>query len=74
LAHDRTYSIVVAQDGALWFGTWAGISRYDGKTWTTHTTEEGLAGNYTHAIAVDPVSGALWFSHFSGVAYLHDEG
>lgn len=74
LVDNQVRAIAVAPDGALWFGTTpavstsgklltsGGVSRLapDG-TWTTFTTEDGLASNDVRAIAVGP-DGALWFS------------
>jgi ligand-binding sensor domain-containing protein len=60
-------AIVVAPDGALWFGTWDGVSRFDGQTWTTYTTKDGLTNDSVEAIAVAP-DGALWFGTGGGVS------
>jgi ligand-binding sensor domain-containing protein len=60
LPHNGVNAIAVAPDGALWFGTWGGVSRFDGKHWTTYTTADGLADNAVWTIAVAP-DGALWF-------------
>jgi sugar lactone lactonase YvrE len=57
----------VAPDGALWFGTGAGVSRFDGPTWITYTTDDGLADNDVRSIAVSP-DGALWFGTRDGVS------
>ncbi len=57
----------MALDGALWFGTWEGISRFDGEAWTTFTTNDGLVSNGVQSIAVAP-DGALWFGTFGGVS------
>jgi ligand-binding sensor domain-containing protein len=64
----------VAPDGALWFGTgWSGVSRFDGETWTSFTTDDGLVSNGVHSIAVAP-DGALWFGTAGGVSrYLPPE-
>ncbi len=60
--------IAVALDGAVWFGTDGyGASRFDGKTWTTYTTANGLISNTIRAIAVTK-DGALWFATNSGVS------
>jgi ligand-binding sensor domain-containing protein len=62
------YSIAVASDGALWFGTqYGGVSRFDGARWTTYTTKDGLASNRVLSIAVAP-DGALWFGTEGGVS------
>jgi len=52
----------------LWFGTPLGVSEFDGSTWTTYTTADGLAYNWVYAIAVDGVD-HLWFgTHNGGVS------
>ncbi|MFQ5509985.1 MAG: two-component regulator propeller domain-containing protein [Leptospirillia bacterium] len=57
-------------DGSTWVGTWgAGLSRFDGKSWVTYTTKEGLGGNFIHALAFDP-QGLLWAATDGGVSYL----
>ena len=42
-------------------------SRFDGKTWTTYTTADGLAGDSVSAIAVGP-DGSVWFGTGSSVS------
>jgi ligand-binding sensor domain-containing protein len=60
LASNWVYAIAVDGEGALWFGTDSGVSRFDGQTWTTYTAEDGLAADEITAMAVDG-EGALWF-------------
>ncbi len=63
-------AIVTDRDGAKWIGTWgAGLSRFDGRTWTTYTTQNGLGGNFVHALAIDG-QGTLWAATDGGVSYL----
>jgi diguanylate cyclase (GGDEF)-like protein len=58
-----------AADGALWFATDAGVSRFDGSEFRTFTTEDGLAANRTFEIAED-LDGTLWFSTLTdGLSY-----
>jgi streptogramin lyase len=69
--------IAVAQDGAVWFDTPGledrGVCRFDpaadsghgGETWTTYTSDDGLASNSVRAIAVAP-DGAVWFGTAGG--------
>jgi ligand-binding sensor domain-containing protein len=68
-------STAVDRDGALWLGTnKGGVSRFDGETWTTYTTEDGLGHNQVNTIAVAP-DGAVWVgtlwgaSRFDGKAW-----
>ena len=38
-------AILEDREGYLWFGTETGVSRYDGESFVTFTTEDGLAHN-----------------------------
>jgi len=60
-------AVAVAPDGTLWFGTSAGVSRFDGATWTTYTTRDGLAANRVSSVTVGP-DGTLWFGTAAGVS------
>ncbi len=60
-----------SDDGALWFATLDGVSRFDG-TWQTFTVENtggGLAHNNIHAITQSS-DGAMWF----GCGFTNDFG
>ncbi len=47
-------------DGDLWFGTYGeGAHRYDGTSFTSYTTSNGLAGNYIRSIQADS-RGHVW--------------
>ena len=69
LASNWAESAAVAPDGNVWFSTYAvlppldlsfaGLSRFDGRSWTTYTTGGGLAHNHITSIAVAP-DGTAW--------------
>src|SRR5688500_15147208 len=48
------------RDGNIWFASFAGPIRYDGKMFTNFGDEAGLAGQRVFSLLVDK-SGALWF-------------
>ena len=62
------FSMLVDQKGDVWAGTWGGgVSRYDGKQWTSLTSREGLAGNIVYSIVQD-AKGVYWFGTNQGVS------
>jgi|GEM_PF-6185589 len=46
----KIYTMCEDRDGNIWFGTNRGVQKYDGLTWTTYTTKEGLTHNYVSHI------------------------
>ena len=54
-------SIAVGSHGDIWFGTYGGVYRFDGKIWTIYTPEDGLGleRRYIHGIAVES-NGDIW--------------
>jgi ligand-binding sensor domain-containing protein len=58
--------------GNLWFGTdGEGAHRFDGKSFTSFTTREGLAGNMVRAIAGDRL-GRIWIGSDGGGVSCYD--
>ena len=50
------------RDGSKWFGTRSdGVIKFDGCTWKTYDTSDGLAGNGVVSIAIDK-HGVKWFA------------
>lgn len=65
-------SLAVDSEGQPWAGTWGGgVSRFDGKKWTTYTTVEGLPGNHIFALHKD-ANGQLWIGTNKGLAQWQD--
>ena len=67
LARNDVRAVAALPDGRVCFGTRAGISCFDGQTWTTHTTADGLVSASVDAMAVDQ-SGVLWAGACGGVS------
>ena len=66
LAGRKVKSISQDDEGNLWFGTDGhGATRYDGRTWITFTTEDGLGSNKIEHVFCDPV-GNVWFGTEGG--------
>ncbi|MCP4540935.1 MAG: hypothetical protein GY832_27690 [Chloroflexi bacterium] len=72
LLETRINAVAVAPDGAVWFGSKLGLTRFDGQIWQTFGGDVGLghADSETyivHDIVVAP-DGALWFATAGGVS------
>lgn len=68
--------LAITQDdwGFMWFGTEAGLVRYDGyslKNYTTNSNKNSLSGNFINVLEKDP-SGNLWVGTDSDGLNLYD--
>ena len=74
---DSVESVAAGSDGVLWFATGQGALRYDGVSWKTYTTGDGLASNGVKDIIVDR-NNRPWFifnqSEKAGVTHLGADG
>ncbi|MCZ6633824.1 MAG: ATP-binding protein [bacterium] len=60
LGHDAVHSIFQSRDGIVWFGTDAGLTRFDGEVWHTYDWEQiQTTFDVIHCI-VEAADGALW--------------
>ncbi len=61
--------MVVGSDGVKWFATSAGgLTRYDGVTWTSYTTDNsGIPDNYIKKFTIDN-TGVIWLSCSRSIA------
>ena len=76
VAYNPNYIVALAVDaqGVVWAGTWGGgLSRFDGKTWTQYTVNEGLPGNHVFMLHIDP-QGRLWVGTNNGLGRLKPDG
>src|SRR5215211_6297746 len=64
LPSDQVRAVAQDAEGVMWFGTDAGLARYDGRRVQSVTTE-GLAGPRARALASDE-AGALWVGSDAG--------
>lgn len=63
-------SVAVGPDGTVWAGTFKGLARFDGSTWTAYAAPGLGAGNVVWDVEVAP-EGDVWFStHGLGVIRL----
>ncbi|HTY37017.1 MAG TPA: two-component regulator propeller domain-containing protein [Bacteroidota bacterium] len=64
LINGRVYAFAEGKDGAYWFGTLGGISRFKAGAWTHWTKDHGLLANNDriYALVIDS-AGRVWFSN-----------
>ena len=62
------FTIHIDRHGNKWFGTWGGgASRFDGKTWKSFSTKDGLPGDIVYAIEEDSL-GQIWVGTHRGLS------
>ncbi len=54
------------REGNMWFATGIGALRYDGISFQTYTTEDGLGSDNVRTVTQTP-DGALWFGTLGGI-------
>ena len=62
------HALTVDAQGNIWTGSHDGISRYDGKSFKTFTSADGLSGATVYSIAADS-AGSLWLATDAGLEY-----
>jgi ligand-binding sensor domain-containing protein len=71
--HPSTIVRFIQQDkkGNMWFGSWTGIVKYDGKVFTNYMLKESLIPFHTFCVR-EMKNGDLWFGTVRGGAYRYD--
>jgi ligand-binding sensor domain-containing protein len=69
--HSITRNMLQDKNGDMWFATWQGIIRYNGKLFTNMTLKEGLDHFHVFSILEDR-NGNLWFGTIGGGIYRYD--
>ena len=62
LASGRVYALAEGPDGALWFGTSSGLSRWAPGAWRHWSVSDGMRTPRVFTLAVDR-EGTVWFGH-----------
>lgn len=70
LKEDFIWDIVEDREGNLWLATnGGGVSRFDGKTFTTYDTSHGLASNVVYTVLISK-DHTIWFGTEAGLTRL----
>jgi len=76
VGYNPNYIVALELDaeGNIWAGTWGGgLSKFDGKKWTTYTVKEGLPGNHIFMLRMGK-NGRLWIGTNAGLAQPKADG
>jgi len=65
LAQSTVYKVIQDSSDLYWLGTQAGVSSFDGSTFTNYSSGNGIAENGVRAIC-ESEEGVLWFGHTGG--------
>ncbi|MBT4502638.1 MAG: hypothetical protein HOC74_33210, partial [Gemmatimonadetes bacterium] len=61
LVSQSVYALCQDREGNIWLGTEGGVSKYDGRSFTSYTEHDGLVDNFMTAILQDR-HGDIWFA------------
>lgn len=67
LPSNKVLSVYATSD-AVWAGTDKGLARWNGKSWKTYSTKDGLAHPVVMAVAQDPDTGDMWLATLGGLS------
>jgi ligand-binding sensor domain-containing protein/serine phosphatase RsbU (regulator of sigma subunit) len=65
LVQSQVQNLVQDNDGNLWIGTLAGLSKYNGMSFVNYSRKDGLAEDWVTASYKDS-KGDIWFGHWAG--------
>jgi ligand-binding sensor domain-containing protein/serine phosphatase RsbU (regulator of sigma subunit) len=65
LSQSQVQALTQDDDGNLWIGTLSGLTKYNGREFTTYSRKDSLAEDWVTAICKDK-TGNIWFGHWAG--------
>ena len=74
LPQSQVYAMIQDSRGLLWLGTKGGLSKFNGKEFTTFTKEEGLSGDQVYSLFEDSKHN-IWIgtgdgiTHYNGITF-----
>ena len=76
LSHGTISEILKDKEGFMWFGTWDGINRFDGRNFASFKSNHGeiaQTGDYRIAQVIEDQLGYLWIRTFNNQVYRFDK-
>jgi streptogramin lyase len=68
-----SYSLSRAPSGELWFAGYNGVASFDGSSWTTHVTRDGLTSPIRDEVVLFGPDGSVWVAATDGAYKLDSE-
>ncbi|TEU21733.1 MAG: hypothetical protein E3J21_01840, partial [Anaerolineales bacterium] len=72
MSSNDVLSLFEASDGAIWAGTYGGVSRYQDGQWQTFSVESGDLGSNSVQVLFEASDGAIWAGTYGGVSRYRD--
>lgn len=72
LPQSTVWAIVQDSSGYIWFGTEAGIAKFDGVNFTNYNLSNGLVGNNVGVLYIDR-TGSIWVGTDDGISILFED-
>lgn len=66
-------AVIFDYNGVKWFGTSDGLLSFDGQTWKTYTTADGLVSNNVTSLDYDIELRTLWIGTDKGISQFYHE-
>ncbi|MFD2162134.1 two-component regulator propeller domain-containing protein [Paradesertivirga mongoliensis] len=76
LSHDGVLCITKDREGFMWFGTWDGINRFDGHSFTSYKSLPGDSSNLKNnkiRTIIEDKRGYLWVKTYDNLVYRFDK-
>lgn len=76
LSHDGILSITRDREGFMWFGTWDGLNKFDGTTFSVYKSRPGDSSNLSNnkiRNIVEDKEGYLWIKTYDHSVYRFDK-
>jgi ligand-binding sensor domain-containing protein len=70
LSANTVYCVMQDKYGYLWFGTWDGLNKFDGYSFTTYNRKNGLSSETINSL-LETDDGNLWIGTDEGLNYLN---
>ena len=69
---DQVHEMILDKKGTVWVASWSGVYKYDGKSWSSVTFEDGLPSSSVMTVFEDS-RGRIWAGTMEGISLYHPD-